>query len=444
VVRRARGSMDSIDFKGSRPLMKLGGGDLALALGGEFRREATSYTPSALLISDNINNDGAAGESAPTSNSRKVAALFAELDAPLTKEWDLQFAVRHDKYQGVGSTTNPKAGVRFQPSKEMLFRGSIGTGFRAPSLSDLYRPTVISSTATLPDPVCMAENDNDLSTCADLWETHRFSNRNLKPERSRQFSLGMVVEPSRQWSFSADYWNISKRDLISELGDDVILGNLAKYGNLVHRYSDPRNGNQDFIDTCGADPDPEDNGICYIDLRKENRGRLKSSGLDLTAEVRDIRTAVGTFGARLAGTWVLVSKRQTGNGDPYISNLGRFVTDGVVQRWRHHLAVDWEQGPMSVTLGNTYFSGYQDQNSAINTDDGTVVAPNRVKAYSTWDISGSYEVSKDMKVRVGIQNLFNTAPPFSNQAYYFLSGYDPSYTDPRGRFFYLSAQYKFK
>ena len=61
-----------------------------------------------------------------------------------------------------------------------------------------------------------------------------------------------------------------------------------------------------------------------------------------------------------------------------------------------------------------------------------------------WDLSGSYDVSKNLNVRAGVQNLFDTAPPFSNQAYYFLSGYDPSYTDPRGRFFYVSAQYKFK
>ena len=43
-----------------------------------------------------------------------------------------------------------------------------------------------------------------------------------------------------------------------------------------------------------------------------------------------------------------------------------------------------------------------------------------------------------------MQNLFDTPPPFSNQSYYFISGYDPSYTDPRGRFVYASAQYIFK
>jgi iron complex outermembrane receptor protein len=40
--------------------------------------------------------------------------------------------------------------------------------------------------------------------------------------------------------------------------------------------------------------------------------------------------------------------------------------------------------------------------------------------------------------------MFNTSPPYSNQAYYFLSGYDPSYTDPRGQRFYASANYAFR
>jgi iron complex outermembrane recepter protein len=115
-----------------------------------------------------------------------------------------------------------------------------------------------------------------------------------------------------------------------------------------------------------------------------------------------------------------------------------------VQRWRHRLSVDWDQGPYGLTLSNTYYAGYQDQNSAIDTDGGTVVAPNRVKAYALWDVSARWEASKALNISAGVQNLFNTAPSYSNQAWYFLSGYDPSYTDPRGRFFYVSAQYQFK
>lgn len=434
-VRYSRGTMDALDFKGSRDLMPLPGGPLAVAVGAEARREHVVFRPSALLVSDNIQGDSSPGEGQGSDNARNAASAFAELRAPLTKELELQFALRTDWYEGVGSTTNPKVGVRYQPSAQVLLRASGGTGFRAPSLSDLYRPTVSGTTSTLPDPVCMAENNNDLGYCADNYSTRRYSNSALKPERSRQFSFGAVIEPNKHWSLSADYWSIRKTDLISEVGDDVILSNLTKYGSLVHRY----NQNQGL---CSYDP--SDSSICFIELRKENRGQQEASGIDLVAELRNWKTGMGTFGAKFSGTLTLAAQQQTGDGDPFVSNLGRFVTDGVVQRWRHRLSLDWERGAVSANLGNTYYAGYEDQNSAIDTNTGSVVAASQVPAYSLWDVSISYAFSKSFRVRGGVQNLFDTPPPFSNQSYFFISGYDPSYTDPRGRFVYVSAQYAFK
>ena len=194
----------------------------------------------------------------------------------------------------------------------------------------------------------------------------------------------------------------------------------------------------------GCDYDPDDYEICFIELRKENRGKQRTSGLDITMDLKGLRTGVGDFGAKLVGTLALKSEKQTGYGDGFVSNLGKFVTDGVVQRWRHRLTVDWSQGPWSLSLSNNYISAYDDQNSAIDTNSGKVVEKNKVKAYSLWDLSGAWNASKDLTLRAGIKNLFNTAPPYSNQAYFFISGYDPSYTDPRGRFGYLSVQYQFR
>ncbi len=436
-VRNARGTMDVFDVKATRSLMQLAGGDMGLALGAEVRRESARSAATALLLSDNILGDATPGDAQFTDNSRRVWAVFGELNAPITKALELQFALRHDHYDVVGGSTNPKLGLRYAPMKSLLLRASVGTGFRAPSLNDLYRPVKTGETAVLPDPVCMAENDNDLSICADFWKTRTYANSKLKPERSKQFSMGVLIEPSPLWSGGIDYWSIEKRDLISTIGDDVILGNLAKYGTLVHRF------NQDD-GLAGCDYDASDSSICFVELRKENRGRQRSSGLDLTLELKPLKTGLGAFGAKLLGTWVLKSQKQTGYGDDFVSDLGKFVTNGVVQRWRHRLTLDWEQGPVSLALSNTYSAGYVDQNSAIDNNAGTVVAPNRVKPYSLWDLSGAWTFNTALTLRAGVKNLANTAPPFSNQAYFFLSGYDPSYTDPRGRFMYASLQYSFK
>jgi len=423
-VRHARGTMDAFDFKFSRALLPLAGGDLALAIGGEARRERNVFTPSALLLSDNINNDAAPEGGRATRDSRDIGAVYGELLLPFAKGWEAQLSGRYDHYQQVGGAASPKIGLSWRPGEALLLRGSAGRGFRAPSMTELHRPTVYSSTATLPDPVYCATVENNYADCADNWDTRRYSNAGLKPERSRQFSLGAVFAAGKHVNASLDYWNIKRTDLISEIGDDIILGNLAKYGDLVHR--------------------DEDGLIDYIELRKENRGAQIAKGLDLALTVRGVDTAFGRLGGRLNGTYVLDSKIQNAPGDAFVSNLNRFVTDGVVQRWRHTLTVDWERGPLSASLSNTWSSGYEDQNSAINIDDGSVVAANHVKSYSLWDLSGAYVVDPRLKVRVGVQNLFDRSPPYSNQAFYFLSGYDPSYTDPRGRRFYVSASYAFR
>lgn len=424
VVRRARGNLDSVDFKLSRTLAPMSGGDLAVAVGGEVRREKNQFNPSALLLSDNINNDAAPEGGRATRDSRNVSGVYGELLVPFAKQWEAQLSARYDHYEQVGGAASPKIGLSYRPSDTVLLRASAGRGFRAPSMNELFRPTVYSSTATLPDPVYCATVDNNYSDCADNWDTRRYSNVDLKPERSRQFSLGAVFAAGRNVSASLDYWNIKRTDLISEIGDDIILGNLAKYGDLVYR--------------------DEDGLIDYIELRKENRGAQVAKGLDLTVTVRGVDTAIGRFGGRLNGTYVLSSEIQNARGDAFVSNLNKFVTDGVVQRWRHTISFDWDRGPFSASLQNTWSSGYDDQNTAINIDDGSVVAANKVKSYSLWDISGAYVITPELKLRAGVQNLFDESPPYSNQAYYFLSGYDPSYTDPRGRRFYASLNYAFK
>ncbi len=121
-----------------------------------------------------------------------------------------------------------------------------------------------------------------------------------------------------------------------------------------------------------------------------------------------------------------------------------FLNDQVIQKWRHRISFGYDRGPLSATLANQYSSSYRDQNTTYDPSSNTVLPERRVKAYSLWDLTASYALSKQLKLRVGVLNLLDTAPPFSNQAYYFLAGYDPTYTDPRGRSAFASVNYSFK
>ena len=431
-ARKSKGVSTSFDAKASRALMALGGGDLAMAVGGEIRHEDQQFRPSALLLSNNIAGDrdsgaavGSTTDLKATDDGRKVRSVFAELNAPFTKQLEMQFALRHDRYSEVGSTTNPKLGMRWQPLKPLMVRASAGTGFRAPSLSDLKRPTTYGTASSfLTDPQCVAQ-EGSIDLCTDQWAVERRSNPDLKPERSRQLSLGAVLEVGRGASLALDYWNISKKDVISTLGEQIIVDNPAAYnGKYIQRDSD--------------------GFISNILLQKENQGRLKTSGIDLSGEWRGAAGAYGRLAANLSGTYILKYDRQFGPQEGYRSNLGVFLNDQVIQRWRHRASIDWSMGEVGLTLANQFSSGYTDQNTTYDPVSDALLPSRKVSSYSLWDLTGSWNITSQLKLRAGVLNLFDKAPPFSNQAYYFLAGYDPTYTDPRGRNGFVSLNYAFR
>ena len=428
-ARKSSGITEAVDVKGSTTLARLAGGELALAVGAELRREEQSFRPSALLLSNNILGDrGTTGVDRlqATDNDRKVSSAYAEISAPFSRELEAQFALRTDRYSDVGNTTNPKLGLRWQPSKQLLVRTSANTGFRAPSLSDLYRPDTFGSASSfLTDPQCVRLGLDTIDGCTDQWAVTRKSNPNLKPEKSTQFSLGAVFEPVANLSLSIDYWNIGVKDVISTLGEQIIVDNPDKY-----------NGSYITRDSGGF--------ISNLLLKKENQGRLKTSGIDLGVDWKGIATQVGRFSAGINGTLVLKYDRQFGPREPFRSNLGVFLNDQVIQKWRHRLSFGWNLGPVALTLANQYSAGYTDQNTTYDPAANQLLPRRRVAAYSLWDLTGSWAVDKNLKLRAGVLNVANTAPPFSNQAYYFLAGYDPTYTDPRGRTWTVSASYSFK
>ncbi len=427
-ARISKGTSDSVDGKLARPLMALAGGDAMLAVGAELRREKTTFTSTEALRSNDVQGDRSSSDEllADSSNSRDIAGIYAEINAPFSKEWEGQFAIRHDRYKGVHdpltnittpklTTTNPKIAVSYRPSKEVLGRASYGTGFRAPSISEMFLPVRSDTTASfVKDPI---------SGEVAQFDVDRYGNPQLKPEKSKQFSVGLVLQPNRNWDGSLDYWIIRKTDIISEIGEQTV------FDNPVY-YNDPEIVVRD-----------EDGAVSFLQFKKENRGKLNTSGLDIALNWRSDATSMGRFSASLNGTLITKYKFQSDPHSPMANGLGVFRDDKAVQRWRHKLNIDWTQGPLNLSLGHTFFSSYRDQNIPGLADPGW--NDRDVKAYSLWDLTGSYAFSQNLKLRAGVINVFDTPPPFTNQSRYFEVTWDPTYGDPRGRSFFAHLQYKF-
>ncbi|MET3138824.1 iron complex outermembrane receptor protein [Undibacterium sp. GrIS 1.2] len=410
-----------VDFKMSREFGALAGGAMGIAFGAEAHQDKANYDVNTAVASQ-ASSTGLS-DSKSIAGQRNIEAVFAEFIAPITKELELTLDGRVDNYSDVGSTFNPKVGLRYQPTKELLFRASANTGFRAPSLYEKNAPNVVSNTAdTYDDPkLCPGgvaiPGANPNTACNAQQNIQSGGNKGLTPEKAKNFSVGVVFEPTPAVTLTADYWNIHLTDSIGTLPESVIFGDPVKYANLFVRNADGT--------------------LAYVSATNFNLGDTKTDGIDVSGTWRLPKSSLGNFMLAMEGTYVNRYSYQTEKNGVYTENVGTFADNGPVFRWKHTLSLQWNNGPWIATLSEKYLSGYHDQNAV---DDQYV---QDVKAYSVWAITGSYNGFKNLSLTAGVKNLFNTNPPFTNQGVTFQQGYDPHFTNPLGRALYVRATYKF-
>jgi iron complex outermembrane receptor protein len=129
---------------------------------------------------------------------------------------------------------------------------------------------------------------------------------------------------------------------------------------------------------------------------------------------------------------VLEYKYQREKGGQEFEAVGRYSDNAPVFRWQHVATVNWSYGPWSALLANRYKTGYTDQGGASEVD-----------SYSVFDLTGTWTGVKNLTLTAGVINIFDLDPPLSVQNTTFQRGYDPRFTDPRGRTWLLRAAYKF-
>jgi len=418
----ATGTTVQFDVNGSKEVWNLPAGPLAIALGGEARRERLDNQFASFITSGELG--GLASQ--PVAATRNVGSLFVESIVPIVKTVEAQLAARYDHYSDFGGTTNPKVALRWQPLPTLLLRSSWGTGFRAPTLYDVYTPQQAFTVDIFPppdDPVRCPVTGSP-QDCNVFFPTATGGNPNLQPEKSEQFNAGVVWEPVKGLSLALDYWKINKNNYIGQLTADAIFANFA--------YYEPTNIVRGPVESDHPSlPGP----IKTVLLLNENLGHLRTSGFDVDVNWRGPVTSVGRLGFALNGTYVSTWEIQQADLT-YVSGVGRLAVGGPVPRWRHYASMNWDCGPWGATLAQTFQSGYEDANI---TD--VPRPPRRVSPYDIWDVQGRYAGFANTTIVLGIKNLMDRAPPFTNGR---PAGWDASYADPRGRLFYARLTYTFR
>lgn len=447
VFANALGTTKSVDARVSKEIFDLPGGPAAVAIGAEFRKEFyKSDTNDAVVLA--IPSAGRSPNH--VGGERDVKAIGVELLLPVHKMVEVQLALRTDDYSDAGRTTNPKIGLRFQPMKELAIRSSYNTGFRAPALDDLYAPLAVTFTAGAKnDPLlCDAQGKPITSAggiasrdCGQQPQVQNGGNANLKPEKSKTFTLGAVFEPMKALTLSVDYWNIKLRDQIDVLPVDSMLANATRYADRIIRCNQLPAAEQVNLQRCGGlwanSP-----AIGYLITHNENIGRVKTDGLDLSAAYSQSLGGFGNLSLGYDATYVHRYDYQTSPADAFKTRLGVYNDGSVVFRWKHNVSAAWAMNNWGARLAIRHQSGYRDQNDPTTVVGGPSFYGN-VDSYTLVDLSGTYKFSKATSLTLGVKNLFDTDPPFSNQSSRSQRGYDPRYSDPLGRAFFVRAAYGF-
>ncbi|WP_110686158.1 TonB-dependent receptor [Salinicola aestuarinus] len=392
-----------------------GAGSSAMAVGADYRHERLSLETDPDIASRATS--GGLSPDASVSEDRDVKGIYTELNVPVVEGLEVTAAVRYDDYSDVGDTTNPKVSFRWQPIRELLVRGAYSEGFRAPSLYELYDPNAQTySPGGLNDPLLCpggspAPGGVESRDCSTQFLVEQGGNADLEPEEAKNWTLGFVFQPVDSFSAGLDFWWIEIENEVAAPTASYVIDNAP--GSIERK---------------------DDDTIDYIPTYNKNLGSTKTNGVDISANYR-LPTRYGLFSVGYTGTYVDRYDFQESPDGSYVSNVGHYRSGyGTIFRFKHKVTFNWNKGHWGAGVVNHYMSDYDDYDTSTN---------EKVGSYTTWDALGAYTFTAGPTVTLGVRNLFDRDPPFSNQPEVGQLGYDARYADALGRSIYARFNYNF-
>lgn len=417
------------------PLLTLPGGQVKLALGYEGQEFNVS-------LGRQTGNPGTAF--VWTNPGRRIDSAYAEVVVPvvgsdnampLLRKLELDAAVRYDKYSDVGATTNPKIGVNWTPVERMTVRGSYGTSFRAPTLSQIYGNT---------SQLYVQSYQNPAGGAPITGVTLSGGNLGLKPETASTWSVGMDYAPVPKLRLSLTYWSVDyKNQVIALLSDLSVLTRASQYAGtgLIVQGAQASTIVANYIAggmaVSGALPGGSAaNVTTFVDGRSQNLGRSITRGFDFSATYRMDTARAGTYSLNVAGTYLTQYRTQQSPGGVFVDQLNQIFQP---LQFKARATLNWDMGRFSALVRASHMGGYA--NNAIT-------PVQKVASYTPIDLNLSWrigEAATPFTLGLELRNVFDVSPPYVNIAPSSngSGGYDATTTDPVGRFIAMSARKTF-
>jgi len=392
----------------------LAGGNIAA--GGQYRHESYKIRngePSAYF---GLGADGFAGFNPrnPTDARRDAYAAFLDVELRPVEPLLLGGAVRYDHYDDFGGKVTWRGTARYDVLPGLAFRGTIGTGFKAPSLQQQYFSAVagalsagkLVTVGTLPvsDPVAQA-----------LGATQ------LKAERSRNMTAGVVMGPIEGFSFTADYFHIRIRDRIAlseQLGGAAVAAILAGAG--IANFQQVR-----FF---------------------TNAVDTTTRGVELTAHWQGMIATDTKLGVSAGYAW-FDNRLDKLRANPALPSLPLLATKSILfmteAQPENKLTVQTSlsHGPFDAQISLAAFGEYTSQPlGVVQAFDGK----------TTVDLAAGYKIGSGIRLGFGVLNLFDAHPDTVADQVNFISSTGGSFPTGEetpiglnGRSYYLRASVEF-
>lgn len=419
-----RSALALADAKVAGPLAQLPAGPLQIAAGAEYRDEALRSANAENYRAGDLVNTAVQTDFVADHD---VRSAYVELAAPLLRDdrraglrrAELQLAGRWEHFSNFGAATKPRAGLSAELLPGLLARASVGRGFRAPTLAQLYGG-ISSSMAARVD----SFRPQDGNVRRTIFQP---PTRTLKPEQTESRNVGLVWEPAfvRGLSLAADWWRYELKDQINVVGRDAQLAREVAGG----AYSNP---NIVRVAPTAAVPIGP---IVSISEPLANFSRAETSGGDFNVTYRRGRREAGLFTFSADASYTDTYRVKLEATQPFVD----FPNDLSRPRVRGTARAEYARKAWSLGTSCNYTSRY---NPA---DRVTVAGVDYIMpAYATWNAFGSYRFAARGRwpgavVALGVNNVADRDPP----AYPTRQGYDARLFSPQGRFAYVNVAFDF-
>jgi iron complex outermembrane receptor protein len=422
------------DAKASRDIYKMQGGQMALAVGYEFRREELDNPGTTGTFTGNIVG---LGYSAATA-SRNVNAVFAELYMPVLKNLEITAALRYDDYSDFGSTWNPKVGVKWTVVPQLVARGTYATAFRAPGPYE-NGDSAAAGFTSINDPV-RCPITNNAADCQGQVVAITSGNPEIKPETSTNWTVGLIWEPVPAFNASIDYWNIETKDKITASDPQAVVDNPGGFPTAVI-----------IRDTNNLPGVPNSGTLLAVQEPYVNADKVKTDGIDVAATWRLPLQDWGRLTTSLEWTHTLSFKRNIGGTTyQYAGTHGptSLSSSAGMPKDRANLVLAWDRGPWNVA-GTIRYVGPMDNIESDEQPDCLTFADNgycTVASFTTLDLAASYKGFKNWEIFGSVINVFNAKAPFDRQAGYgaYNFNYNYAFSGAMGTSFNVGARYTFQ